>query len=618
MPRVTHALVALLCALVLLLCVADRARGARPAAAAAPHVGDLKATLRAAEVTDAAPRAASAAAAARATEEEARPLVRTQNGDVRGEHLAGGGRLFAGVPFARAPVGALRWRPPQPAQPWRGALDCGATAALERAHVCPQVHADVAGAGVGMGVHLGSEDCLYLDVVAPSDSNSDSARAPVPVLAFIYGGAFELGDDNEFGLYNATALAEKTGFVVVTLSYRVGVFGFLALDALAAEQPSHTTGNYGLQDQRAALQWVQRNIGAFGGDPSRVTLFGESAGGMSVCFHLSSSASAGLFAAAIIESGDCGIPQMFVPREAAVRTGAAFAESLGCTQQGSNASAQLACMRALGTDAVMHHSSWPGGERGEGPPLPPLAPVVTFAPAVDGAWDGNIGTPLQRIRAGKHNRVPVIFGTNQDEGTIFVPLSPLIADVLWPLGEYERRALLAHSVPALTRNESLFEQILAAYPVGSVAGAYASHDAAVAAMLRDYVFVCEARRLRLALVASSTPAWQYLFRYAVRWPIESLGTYHSSELPFVFRHAWPSEMRAFDAADWGVADTFTTFWANFAAGGDPNAGESPPVRWPPVDSTPGSPYLAIDAEPTIEQGLGDDVCDLWDAVPLTL
>ena len=199
-------------------------------------------------------------------------------------------KVFRGIPYAAPPVGALRWRPPQPTKPWRGVR-----AAKQLGHNCiqHQPYSDIDPFAAGV-----SEDCLYLNVW----TNSLDTRAPRrPVMVWIHGGGFFAGFGGE-ERHNGARLAQK-GVVVVTLNYRLGAFGFLAHPALAAESPHHAAGNYGLLDQIAALQWVQRNIARFGGDPSRVTIFGESAGGMSVGSLIASPLAKGLFQRAILESG---------------------------------------------------------------------------------------------------------------------------------------------------------------------------------------------------------------------------------------------------------------------------------------------------------------------------
>src|ERR1700737_1636205 len=241
------------------------------------------------------------------------PRVKIDTGNLEGFDTAGV-MVFRGIPYARPPIGNLRWSPPLPARPWRGVR-----AAKQLGQKCiqpqPLPRNDPFAAGV-------SEDCLYLNVWTNSLDTRASRR---PVMVWIHGGGFFAGFGGE-ERHNGARLAKK-GAVVVTLNYRLGPFGFLAHPAFAAESPYHAAGNYGLLDQIAALRWVQRNISRFGGDPSRVTIFGESAGGMSVGSLIASPLAKGLFQRAILESGT-GVFIGGTPRETAQSAALQLAESL--------------------------------------------------------------------------------------------------------------------------------------------------------------------------------------------------------------------------------------------------------------------------------------------------
>ena len=314
----------------------------------------------------------------------ASPRVTIDTGTLEGLDTAGV-MVFRGIPYARPPVGPLRWRAPLPTRLWRGVRD-----AKQLGQNCiqhqPWPDIDPFKAGV-------SEDCLFLNVW----TNSLDKRAARPVLVWIHGGGFWAGFGGE-ERHNGARLAKK-GAVVVTLNYRLGPFGFLAHPAFVAESPYRAAGNYGLLDQIAALRWVQRNIGRFGGDPSRVTIFGESAGGMSVGSLIASPLAKGLFQRAILESGTgigAGISSRDDGRAVALR----FADSLHVYGVGPDAAAHL---RALSPDTILAASLHLG---------PPGA--LAFYPVVDGwvlphAVDSTLAT-------GAANVVPVIAGTNRDEG----------------------------------------------------------------------------------------------------------------------------------------------------------------------------------------------------------
>jgi para-nitrobenzyl esterase len=315
------------------------------------------------------------------------PRVTIDTGILEGLDTAGV-IVFRGIPYAAPPVGDLRWRPPLPAKHWTGVRP-----ASQLGHNCVQhqPYGDIDPFAAGV-----SEDCLYLNVWT-SSLPLHASRVPRPVLVWIHGGGFFAGFGGE-ERHNGAPLAKK-GAVVVTLNYRLGPFGFLAHPALAAESPHHAAGNYGLLDQIAALQWVKRNIARFGGDPSRVTIFGESAGGMSVGSLIASPLAKGLFQRAILESGT-GVSIGTSPSPAAQAIGMQFAESLHVRGSGADAARQL---RALNPDTLLAASLHLGPQ---GRPQ--------FWPVVDG-WvlPHSIDSTLLR---GSANLVPVIAGTNRDEG----------------------------------------------------------------------------------------------------------------------------------------------------------------------------------------------------------
>ena len=313
------------------------------------------------------------------------PRATIDTGIIEGLDTAGV-MVFRGIPYAAPPVGDLRWRPPQPPTHWTGARP-----ASQLGHNCVQhqPYGDIDPFAAGV-----SEDCLYLNVWTNSLDTRASRR---PVLVWIHGGGFWAGFGGE-ERHNGAPLAKK-GAVVVTLNYRLGPFGFLAHPALAAESPHHAAGNYGLLDQIAALQWVKRNIVRFGGDPSRVTIFGESAGGFSVGSLIASPLAKGLFQRAILESGT-GIGSGVASRDDARAVALRFADSLRVYGVGPDAVAHL---RALSPDTVLAASLHLG---------PPDAPA--FYPVVDG-WVLPHAVD-SALASGAASLVPVIAGTNRDEG----------------------------------------------------------------------------------------------------------------------------------------------------------------------------------------------------------
>jgi para-nitrobenzyl esterase len=315
------------------------------------------------------------------------PRVTVDAGTLEGDvDSTTGVSVFRGIPYAAPPVGALRWQPPRAAARWTGVRE-----ARQLGHNCmqgqPYNDIDPYAAGV-------SEDCLYLNIWSPSLGTAGPRR---PVLVWIHGGGFFAGFGGE-ERHNGTRLAQK-GAVVVTVNYRLGPLGFLAHPALTAESAHHSSGNYGLLDQIAALQWVKRNIAQFGGDPSRVAIFGESAGGVSVGSLIASPLAKGLFSRAILESGT-GVGIGVSRRDTLQATGVQLAESLGVHGSGADAAKRL---RAVPAETILAAASRLGA-----------AGTPRFWPVVDG-WV--LPHPVDSaLLNGTANLVPVIVGSNRDEG----------------------------------------------------------------------------------------------------------------------------------------------------------------------------------------------------------
>ena len=338
--------------------------------------------------------------------EEFAKQVRTQSGVVAGASDQGV-LSFKGIPFAQPPVGKLRWRAPLPARPWQGVRR-----ATQYGHDCMQLPFPADDAPIRTKP---SEDCLFLNVWRPAGK----AAAPLPVMVWIYGGGFTIGGTSPVA-YDGSNFA-RDGLILVSLNYRLGRFGFFAHPALTAESPAGPLGNYGYMDQIAALQWVQQNIAAFGGDPQRVTIFGESAGGGSVHMLMTSPKSKGLFAAAVVESGG-GRDSLMGPRRlakdlpgtpSAEAIGVNFAKSQGIEDTGRKG---LARLRALSADKVQAGVGF-GAPRQAGPP-------TSAGPMADGQIV--ITDPGVSFKAGSQAKVPFMIGANtadipnMDESARFV------------------------------------------------------------------------------------------------------------------------------------------------------------------------------------------------------
>jgi para-nitrobenzyl esterase len=312
----------------------------------------------------------------------AQDRVTIDNGVLEGKREASGVRSFKGIPFAQPPTGELRWKPPQPPKNWDGVrkADKFGPRAMQR-----PIFGDMDFRSDGM-----SEDCLYLNVW----TSAKSSKAKLPVLVYFYGGGFIAGDGSE-PRYDGESMARK-GMVAVTVNYRLGVFGFFAYPELTKESPHHASGNYGLLDQHAALDWVRQNIAAFGGNPKRVTIAGESAGSISVSAQMASPLSKGLIAGAIGESGSILGALSAMPLTEAEQVGVKFAAGLG---QGDAPS--LKALRAMPAAQLLDATGKPG--------------VPWFRPTVDGYFFPK--DPLDIYAAGEQSHVPLLAGSNSEEMT---------------------------------------------------------------------------------------------------------------------------------------------------------------------------------------------------------
>ena len=454
--------------------------------------------------------------------------IRIESGMLQGTD-EDGLTLYRGIPFAAAPVGDLRWRPPQPAPKWNGVRS-----ASEYGPACMQSNAAIA------NLPAPSEDCLFLNVWTPATHASER----LPVMVWIHGGGFVAGTPAE-QLYHGEWLAKK-GVVVVSVSYRLGVFGFLAHPELSAESERHVSGNYGLLDMIAGLEWVRKNVAAFGGDPARVTIFGESAGAIAVSQLCASPLAKGLFRAAISESGGSfgpvraagGIGENMQPLRSAERDGSAWAKTLGASS--------LSDLRAMPAEKLLA-----AAQRRRG----------LFWPVTDG-WI----IPDDQFRlyqAGRYNDVPVLIGYNSDEGATFgVPTS----QSAYVQSVHERYGQFA-------------DKILAAYPGGETPAAKkTARD-----LTRDTAFGWHTWSwARLQTQTGKKPVYLYYFDEHPSYPADSpragFGTPHSEELPYVFRQLREHNRPAPTAADEAMSDMMRTYWTNFAKTGDPNGTALP--RWP--------------------------------------
>lgn len=457
------------------------------------------------------------------------PVVATDKGYVEG--TSSDNMLeFKGIPYAAAPVGELRWKAPEPAARW-----LGKRSATAYGSACPQV-------ATAFGVASTNEDCLYLNVYTPKGTG------PYPVMVWIHGGAFIYGEGGAG--YDPSKLVAQ-GVAVVTVNYRLGAFGFLAHPALTAEQGAGS-GNYGLMDQQAALQWVKTNIANFGGNPANVTIFGESAGGYSVLAQVASPLAAGLFQKAIVQSGAYGLTNSPTLAQAETGslapkryTGTTFGTRAGCTDQ------SLACLRGLTTAQIL-------AAQAEGDYTPTIDNKVLRSTLVTAFATGNF------------NKVPVIQGSNTDEYSL---LSAATLDARGNLiSDANYMALI--NPPVLGKT---VDGINAQYPRANYETAAEVYDA----VFTDLAFACSGR-VAARLLSAHVPTYSYEFNdrnapmlflpptMRPRW-----GAYHAGEIQYLFPTTKPGV--TYTADQEALKAQMVNYWTQFAKTGNP-AGSGP--SWP--------------------------------------
>ena len=473
------------------------------------------------------------------------PQVKVESGIVEGKP-EGTVNAFLGIPYAAPPVGNLRWRPPAPPATWTGVRP-----ATEFGPRCMQgrIYSDMVFRDSGP-----SEDCLSVNVWAPADAKK------LPVMVWIYGGGFLAGGTSE-PRQDGKNLA-KQGAVVVSMNYRLGVFGFFTHPDLAAESSTGAAGNYGLLDQTAALRWVQRNIAAFGGDPGNVTIFGESAGSFSVSALMASPRAKGLFHKAIGESGAAfyshDLP--FLPLREQEQEDAKFARSaLGLKE--------LAALRALPAGQLVEASlREEDGER-----------VFHFRPNVDGDF---LPEPIPAIFAqGKQNDVPLLAGWNRDEGH-FSPAN----------GKSATASAREKAEKEFGTRSAEFLRLYTGTSEADVERSLSDFDG------DQFIAFSTWRWLEAQKRSGTQVVYRYSFDLALPFldkPV-SFGAYHSAEIEYVFGQL-DSKALPFRAEDRKLSEQMQQYWANFARSGDPNGSGLP--KWPAYEAGRGWPVMHLSAAP---------------------
>ncbi len=478
-------------------------------------------------------------------------------------------RVYRGVPFAAPPVGDLRWKAPQPAAKWQGVRK-----AAEFSKACWQTPYPAAAAIYQAMLPGLSEDCLYLNVWTPAKSAKDR----LPVMVWIHGGGFTRGFGGTSS-YNGEALARK-GAIIVTINYRLGIFGFFAHPELTAESGHHASGNYALLDQIAALQWVQKNIAAFGGDPTRVTIFGESAGSWAVNALMASPLAKGLFQRAIGESGGLFSPMKTLvdAEKEGEKLGKLLApDSAAKKSEDSKEPAQQDTLKAL-------RSMKPEE-------LLKSAETDTARAIVDG-WilPQDVATIFAQ---GRQNDVPLIVGYNADEGTTLAPQGANLKAFMFVGGVHQRYGPQA-------------DALLKVYPAASDEEAVSSFYSAY----RDQAFGWEMRTwARMATSTGHQPAYMYYFSRRAPGPLSAkLRAFHALEIAYVFgTFVWPFP---WEDTDKKISDAMTSYWVNFAASGNPNGASL--TKWPSY-SAKDDQVLEFGDEIAVHSGVNKTGLDFFDS-----
>jgi carboxylesterase type B len=489
------------------------------------------------------------------------PVVSTQSGAVSGVQ-ADGVDSYLGIPYAAPPVGELRWSPPEPPASWDGVR-----AADAYGNRCPATEST-------NGPRSETEDCLFVNVQRPAGTTPEDR---LPVYVFIHGGGLVNGSSNQADM---AAIVAATGIVGVTMNYRLGLLGFLGHPELTARQGE--SGNYGLMDQQAALRWVQQDIAAFGGDPARVTIGGESAGGWSVCSHLVAPGSRGLFAAAMIQSGSCPSRS----QDAADAEGQVVAQAVGCAGFAS----AVACLRGK-----------PVGELIDAPT--PIVPPVAGTPFLP-------SDPRTAIATGDFADVPVVVGATRDEGRTF-----MAGSIGWTREQYEtwvRDAFVEEADAVLARYPwpADADEFTAAYLAGAI-----STDAGSAFGIGG----CPNRALTRDL-AAHVPTWAYEFAARTGPGLQPIPGYewgagHAAELAYLFPSFDNGVPIAptFDAGEQQLAAEMKQYWGAFVRQGDP--GVPGQAAWPSY----GAEQVVLSLQPAGRSAAVPDAavaeehqCAFWD------
>ncbi|KAK9525411.1 hypothetical protein VZT92_016123 [Zoarces viviparus] len=517
------------------------------------------------------------------------PVVVTKDGQIKGITVDRA-NIFYGIPYADPPVGAYRWKPPRPASPRPGVYD----ASFPRAS-CMQA---CSGPITEECPRIVSEDCLYLNIFVPLDVDfSSPLGTPLPVIVWIHGGDFIAGSASK-PLYDGRFISNFTQTVVVNLEYRLGAFGFL----VSGKDPhSSAAGNYGILDQQAALLWVQRNIAVFGGDPSKVTIFGESAGAQSVSLHLMIQSSKPLFKQAVLQSLPFSIP--LKSRHDALKLGKDFAKQTNCS------ASNIVCLLSLAPQAVLAAQMKTSSKVVN--PFRFLEVFEPWGPFIDGELiKEQAVTAFQKGHWQKEK--PVLLGTTSEEGVIFAygvfnkPVSAL-ESIVYVTAIFKQHALrILHKYLLLYKDNDRRDML--------------------AQIVTDYVFLCPSRRSARAGTAAGSEVWMYVFDHvASDYRVWSGLTFcyqhacHGAELPFLFGSASVANF-TLSVPEKLLSNRMLCYWGGFAHTGDPSSRTQQttfcrqqrlPV-WPRYSDTSSWLFMNLTVRSHAQVGTRDHICDFWD------
>ncbi|XP_010885571.2 crystal protein [Esox lucius] len=517
------------------------------------------------------------------------PVVLTNDGVIKGltaEHS----HIFYGIPYADPPVAAFRWIPPRPVTPWLGVYDatyprsaCMQGCSSPISDECPQKV---------------SEDCLYLNVFVPRDVNfSSPLPRPLPVLVWIHGGDFIAGSASK-PLYDGRFISNFTHTVVVSIDYRLGAFGFLVT---GKDPKTSTTGNYGILDQQAALVWVQQNIALFGGDPNKVTVFGESAGAQSVSLHLMMESSKALFKQAVLQSLPFSIP--LKTRHDALKLGRDFAKQANCSVS------NMACLLSLSPEAVLAAQMKSSSKVVN--PFRFLEVFETWGPYIDGKLiKEQAVTAFQKGHWQKEK--PVLLGTTSEEGIIFVN------------GVFTKPVSTMESIVYITAifKQHTFQILWEYLPL------YKDTDkrGMLAQIVTDYIFLCPSRKSARAGTEAGSSVWMYIFDHVASdhsvWsgqPSCYEHVCHGAELPFLFGAASVANF-TLTTPERLLSNRMVCYWGEFAHAGDPASRvqqtgfcrQQRTPAWPRYSAAGSWALMNFTVHSHSQAGTRDRVCDFWD------